>query len=384
LEFEVFDQLPGDWSVQTLVLSLGSLLLTIVGVFVQRRAAQAVMLVARSLFVGIIAYSFGTNIYVPLLLLTTLVVDANSRIPGFGGSLLSVCAFFFVLAFSFLAMGRLGGFWTVVWLSAPAAFITLSITVISYQLWTKMLLGHRQRATIDNLNVVVQQLGKANQALQDGAFRSASEERRRITRDIHDIMGHGLMNLKMLMEVATRLTQPENVELQDIHNQARMIAQRAAREVRQSLYQLRTSNQHHVSGLWAIFRLSKDFKQATGVQVRIEYGNAKFSYGDQVDAALYRLVQEGLTNALLHGHATEVFISFWVKNGWLEVSLEDNGRFNYGNASDGIGNQGINERVEELGGTVVRSFTVLGFRLSVSIPVSNEEQSEIQLAGSKK
>jgi signal transduction histidine kinase len=85
--------------------------------------------------------------------------------------------------------------------------------------------------------------------------------------------------------------------------------------------------------------------------------------------AIYRTVQEALTNAVRHGRATRVKVSFWVEGGELLLSISDNGKGAF-EIVKGIGITGMEERFGALGGSIgVSSATGGGFSLSVKVPI---------------
>ena len=89
---------------------------------------------------------------------------------------------------------------------------------------------------------------------------------------------------------------------------------------------------------------------------------------DRIDLLLYRLVQEGLTNAFRHGRASEVSVNLWITTDELTVAIKDNGR---GAAviEEGVGLSGIRQRVGGLGGSLSYKAGTDGFSLSVRVPV---------------
>ena len=113
--------------------------------------------------------------------------------------------------------------------------------------------------------------------------------------------------------------------------------------------------------------LARSFQTATGVEVRISYGNAPFSLGREVDATIYRLIQQGLTNAFRHGAASEVRVNLWLADTEVRVNISDNGRGS-GDVKEGIGLGGMRERLASLGGRIETRSRADGFDLSAFIP----------------
>ncbi len=123
-----------------------------------------------------------------------------------------------------------------------------------------------------------------------------------------------------------------------------------------------------------IAELTRIFENATLVSVRLHTGNAPASFGVQVDDAVYRMLQECLTNALRHGNATEITVSFWVVEHAVRLSVADNGA-GAKEIVPGIGLAGMGERVAHLGGTLKAENTAFGFLVTADIPLEQGQAS---------
>jgi len=130
----------------------------------------------------------------------------------------------------------------------------------------------------------------------------------------------------------------------------------------------------HVSGMQRIADLARIFENATKVSVRLHGGNAPESFGARVDDAVYRMIQECLTNALRHGNATEITVSFWVVEAAVRVSVADNGAGSK-EIVPGVGLAGMTERIAHLGGTMKAENTPFGFLVLAEIPLERQRAS---------
>ena len=103
----------------------------------------------------------------------------------------------------------------------------------------------------------------------------------------------------------------------------------------------------------------------------LEYqmGDVPWSFGEDIDLAVYRMVQEGLTNAFNHGKATQIKIQFWRDRPGIGINIHDNG-FGSKEMKEGIGMSGMKERIEQLGGWIRSGSTADGFELSAWFPWS--------------
>jgi signal transduction histidine kinase len=232
----------------------------------------------------------------------------------------------------------------------------------------------RRVAEIRNLSSSVRNLMDANMALQLYAHNieteSAEKERGRITRELHDMVGYALTNVIVMMNAAHVLLRDEPQSLDRLFSETRIQAEQALAETRSTLRRLREIRPYGPIGLQALSHLTRGFQGASGVEVRLNLGNLPWSFGHKLDAVIFRIVQEGLTNAFRHGKATRVRINLWQTEGEILVSVLDNGRgvAPGTEATDGIGIAGMRERLSEYGGEIRLRSVVDGFELLATIP----------------
>ena len=234
---------------------------------------------------------------------------------------------------------------------------------------------------LNQLTSTVHNLTKANVSFQEYADSivktSLLQERKRISRELHDTIGYSLTNIRMLMEEAIGQYDGSSEDFLQLLTCARDQARTSMEEARKAFEALRSMEVEQVPlDLRSIMRLAKAFSEATHLRVTVDFSNVRQTYGHEIDLFLYRFVQEGMTNALRHGQATQLEIYLHEDGETLKVSLIDNGRG--GNVSqEGIGILGMRERVKELGGDLYIGGGSHGFSLYASLPlqgVSNDVQ----------
>lgn len=216
----------------------------------------------------------------------------------------------------------------------------------------------------DRLRDSILELTRTNSAYQDYAVvvqeHATEQERQRITRDIHDIVGYTLTNNLMLMESALDLMKESPLALPSIIETARENSQEGLDRVRAAMYRLRQQHNPYPIGLNAIARLGRTFEQATGTTVAFDFGNMPITTTPQIDSAMYHLVQSALVNSFRHGSATEVSVSFWCDQRSIQVLVQDNGS-GTPEVVEGIGLKGMRERIQEIGGTLEVRDVGVGF-----------------------
>ncbi len=236
----------------------------------------------------------------------------------------------------------------------------------------------RQNEELLRIDRTVRALSEANLDFQELATRvqreTQEQERRRITREIHDIVGYTLTNIQMMMEAATDLVRRDSSGLEDLLVKSRDQAQRGLLETRRAMRNLRAVSEVRAGGLGRVTEVARIFERATKVAVRLSFGNTPDSLGERVDDVVYRMVQECLTNALRHGNATEITVSFWIVADALRLSVADNG-VGSKEIVPGIGLAGMGERIAHVGGTMKAENTPFGFLVFCEIPLRGREEA---------
>jgi signal transduction histidine kinase len=262
------------------------------------------------------------------------------------------------------------------------AFLGLSmitVTLIVLRLWHVSQQNENQRENLRRQSLTIDNLLNANLDFQTYAAeigeKSTIEERKRLTREVHDIVGYTLINIRMMLEAGIELTPPNQDRLKELLHQARDQVMSGLLEARRALRNFRAIDSNLLEGTNRLQRFIRSFSQATGIQVEVNFGNIPPSFGPEIDRTLVRIVQEAMTNAFRHGKATEIQIGFWVDQGLLLVKISDNG-IGALDIKPGIGLTGMGERVEALHGTLTTRSSERGFTVSATIPIRRGENGK--------
>jgi signal transduction histidine kinase len=204
------------------------------------------------------------------------------------------------------------------------------------------------RAELAHLKEGVQQIVTANVGFQELAVSmeqsSMRRERLRITREIHDIVGYTLTNQTMVLQAAVVLLDRDHAKLRELLDSAQESARAGLQEVRQALRQLRLGADRPQGFLNRLHQLCRAFDQATDVTVELSGAQVPDDLPPSLELVLYRMVQEGLTNAFLHGRATRVSVGMALDDDGLTLHLADNGN-GAEQVTEGIGLSGMRERL---------------------------------------
>jgi signal transduction histidine kinase len=223
-----------------------------------------------------------------------------------------------------------------------------------------------------------EQLAQAHAQLRQYAQRiedqTMLQERNRIAREIHDALGHTLTAQSIQLENALVHFEPEPDRAYQFITQAKALSQKALQEVRRSVSQLRTHLLAGKSFEVAIGDLITEFQQSYPCTVDCQIESIHIPI--EIQTAVYRIIQEALTNIARHSGANQVTIAL---NGQpdphmplhLELQIIDNGRgFQADQTSSGFGLQGIRERASAIGGQCTIQSTIgQGCHLQLSVPL---------------
>jgi signal transduction histidine kinase len=213
------------------------------------------------------------------------------------------------------------------------------------------------------------------QRLSSQLLTAQEEERRSIARELHDEVGQVLTAIKVELAVAQRSLQAAGVS-GDALNDARKITDGALHTVRDLSRLLHPSMLDDLGLAATIDWYLKGFGRRYGIRIELLQDGVDDRLAPEVEAGIYRIVQEALTNVAKHAQATTCRVFLQRLTHSVLVTIEDDGvgfrleEVSAPGASRGIGLVGIRERVTQLRGELrLESGPGKGTRLTVEVPV---------------
>ncbi|MFD6140251.1 sensor histidine kinase [Promicromonospora sp. NPDC060271] len=208
----------------------------------------------------------------------------------------------------------------------------------------------------------------AEQRVEEEARRRATEERLRIAREVHDVLGHHLSLINVQASAALHRPDPDRSE--QALTAIKQASKETLRELRTTLGVLRQDGAAPTVPAPGIADLGDlvAAAEAAGLRVRTELGEAG-KLSAEVDLAAYRIVQEALTNVARHAAASSavVRVRSGPAAGDVLVEIEDDGTRTPGEPGTGI--LGMAERARALGGSLETGPRPDGgFRVSARLP----------------
>jgi len=246
-----------------------------------------------------------------------------------------------------------------------------SINVVLFVYYLVMLVKskHEEKERVRLLN---EKLEEANQRLRAYAIEveqmAETRERNRLAREIHDTLGHALTGIAagldaciMTLEVAPEVTKQQLNKIRDA-------AKKGITDVRRSVKKLRPDDLERLPFQEALMEMTKNYSESSGMEITFDiFSWSEHLRQDQEDV-IYRVLQESITNAKRHGHATKVKITIGGNEKYLLIVIADNGR-GCDNVKQGFGLKHMRERLELLHGTV-HYWSDEGFIVEAMIPLN--------------
>ena len=199
-------------------------------------------------------------------------------------------------------------------------------------------------------------------------------ERRRLARELHDETGQSLTSILLgLRSLEDSLGDwLDGDEARAAVAGLRALAVNTLQDVRRLSVELRPKALDDFGLVPALERLAETWSGQTGIEVDFVARLDEEQLSNEIATALYRIVQESLTNVVKHARARHVSVLLTRKNGAVVAVIEDDGRgFDPTAASDGFGIQGMRERVELVRGHLqIESDPESGTTLVVEVPLA--------------
>jgi signal transduction histidine kinase len=290
--------------------------------------------------------------------------------------------FFIVLALSHLALSEprraIVFVCGVVGVAAPGIVAVVRGTDWGWQYWMMGNafgwgfgeLGYRFRLARD-------ELASARAVIADQA---ALDERQRIARDVHDVLGHSLTIVMLQLTAARHLLRRDPDEADAALADAERVGRESLNQVRRTVGMLRVGTESHVGSatdrtgpsptLEDLGELLSDYRSA-GIAVRAEVGGPLATLDASRSVAGYRIVQEAMANVSKHSPTADTVVTINVDDadGACRILVDNHGGGPHAHgASGGFGLIGMRERARSVGGTVNAGPFGDGWRVLAELP----------------
>jgi PAS domain S-box-containing protein len=214
-------------------------------------------------------------------------------------------------------------------------------------------------------------------------LQTQDEERRRIGRDLHDSVGQYLVGLKMkldsLKSSAERSQRKDAIELAECSE----LTEEAIKEVRTISYLLYPPMLEELGLKSAIPWYLEGFTKRSGIKTTFEVSLDFNRIPGNLELALFRVLQESLTNVHRHSGSSTASVRLLTRNGAVVLQVSDKGKGTQSKSMEdraqdwmgafGVGLRGMNERMRQLGGSLELSFSEGGTTATATIPLAEAD-----------
>ena len=275
-----------------------------------------------------------------------------------------------VVACTAAALGCFG----LLWWAGGAPFGARDALMSVLALAITLALGRTGRLRVD--------LAEARaQAAEEAARRRSTEERLRIARELHDIIGHSLGTIAVQAGVGRHLMAADPQKAAEALDSIARVSRSSLDEVRAVVSALREDEPaYHPAPSLADLPDLVETVRSTGLSVELTLPEDLEAIPRQTGAAVYRIAREALTNVVRHAHATVASVQVDHHDGRVELAVRDDGSGSEAaglpGTSTGHGIAGMRERAEALGGKLsAGASTEGGFVVTASLPVAPSDQT---------
>lgn len=231
-----------------------------------------------------------------------------------------------------------------------------------------LVVNHKQNGIIKNQNAVLEQY------ISQVERMTLLEERDRLSKDLHDTVGHSYTSI--LMGLETLRTEVNTSEGEQKIDSLLKLTRSGLDDVRKYLHHV-GSSQDSLTLMQSLQKLVDDFQTFSKVKVRLRMFGEAYSISKQAKMTLYRCLQESITNAIRHGQASKIVITLHYEEKLIRLEVQDNG-LGTEDLKAGFGMNAMKERASNLQGQVYfYSKPGEGTLVTCSLPRLEEIQEEM-------
>ncbi len=167
---------------------------------------------------------------------------------------------------------------------------------------------------------------KELQRLSNRILSIQEEERKNLSRELHDQVGQSLVALKTNLEVIGRLIPIDAIKPHEWIKDSKVLILETMREMRSLSFRLRPTMLDELGLVPTIESYAKEFTTRTKITVEVNSNLKAKRFESDIELSLYRMVQEGLTNVIKHSEGSNVTINVDHENSKLTMCIQDNGK----------------------------------------------------------
>ncbi len=218
---------------------------------------------------------------------------------------------------------------------------------------------------------------KEQQNLAQKLLKTQEEEKRKLARDLHDSTGQTLVALKIGIALLEQHCKHDETAMGYVSNVVKL-ANQAVTEIRTMSYLLHPPLMDELGFACAAEWFIEGFAKRSGVKVCTDIATPQERMPMEVEIALFRVLQESLTNANRHSGASEIHVHFRQMPERIVLEIRDDGSgfcadrlelMNWNGPGAGVGLAGMRERMDELNGSLEIKSNSAGTTIRATVPL---------------
>jgi len=211
------------------------------------------------------------------------------------------------------------------------------------------------------------------------------EERKRISREIHDSVAQSIANVVLRAEIAEKMMTKQDLDsVKDEIHELKAQARSGLEEIRKIIFNLRPMALDELGLLHMMSKFTQDFEEKSKIRTKFTLYGKESRLPSAMEVAVFRLVQEAFTNVLKHAEASFVSLDITYQSQMVKITVQDNGKgfqVDAMNAKISSGSHfgiiGMQERVELLEGRFeLESNVDGGTKVDMIIPIKMENKMD--------
>lgn len=234
--------------------------------------------------------------------------------------------------------------------------------LILFYIFFILLLSHIKNQLNENekISLLNDKIDKSNFELETAKLRmieyskeiekiSRAEERNRISRELHDSIGHNLTGILMQVDAAIHVLDNDKNKGMEILDSVYKNINKSIEDVRKTVRQIKPSEYKPSKN--SISKLIDRFMKDTNINIELKTNGIPYQLTPGIEAVLYLSTMESITNSVRHGRSKNIWIHISYLSNFLDVVIKDDG-IGCKVIEKGFGLSGMEERTEIVGGSI--------------------------------
>lgn len=204
-----------------------------------------------------------------------------------------------------------------------------------------------------------------------------NKERNRISRDIHDSVGHRLSAIIIQLSAIEKIAKIDGDKAAELSGNLRNYATEALNDIRRVLRRIKPQNVDKDELITLIQEIINQNSKLTGLDIKFKFSSKRYSIPNNIEEVFLNAVREFISNSIKHGKASLIYINLFYKEDEIILSMRDNG-IGSEKIVKGIGLTALEERIKENKGSLtIETGEQKGFSVNIAFYRGKYDKSNV-------